>query len=78
MAKKYFCDFHKFHYDHENFCHKMFLTVAYSTGLDTSKITKTSESQKSDKLKTMEIWNHMDINIEYFIVINASYYDRNS
>ena len=39
-----FCDFH---YDHKNFCHEIFLTAAYSTGLDTtSKSRKTNESRK--------------------------------
>ena len=32
---EYFLDFREFHYDHENFCHEIFLTAAHSTGLDT-------------------------------------------
>ena len=39
-----FCEFHK------KFCHEIFLTAAYSTGLDTSKSQKTSESPISGKI----------------------------
>ena len=31
---KYFHDFREFHNDHENFCHKIVLTAAYSTGFN--------------------------------------------
>ena len=45
--------------DHENFCHEIFLTAAYSTGrLDTSKSQKSNESRKSGKFMTTEIWSY--------------------
>ena len=59
---KYFCNFHEFHNDHENFCHEIFLTAAYSTGVYTSKSRKTSESRKSGK--TTEIWSYTVIQLE--------------
>ena len=42
---KYFRDFCEFHNDHEKFCHKIFMTAAYSTGPDTSK-SRRSRPQK--------------------------------
>ena len=58
---KYFCDFREFHYDHENFCHEIFLTAAYSTGLDTSKSQKSMKHEnqaRTQKFKTTEIWSY--------------------
>ena len=43
---KYFCDFHELHRNHENFCHKNFLTAPLSAGLDTLKSIKLAKITK--------------------------------
>ena len=45
--KQYFSDFCKFHNNHKNFCPKIFLKTAYSTGLDFSKSQKSMNHENT-------------------------------
>ena len=66
---KYFRDLREFHNDYENFCHKIFLTAAYSTGFYTEKSVNHKNQARSQKFKTTEIWSYTVCKLTYNLTL---------